>query len=120
VCAIDIRLPTPYGPPVNTGWTGGPYGVGKRMKIGYTRAMIRAVLSGALDGVGYEKHPLFNLDMPTACTDVPAEVLKPRNTWSNAADYDQQAAKLAAMFIENFKTFEDSVSAEVLAAGPHA
>ena len=66
---------------VNTGWTGGPYGTGKRMKIAHTRAMIRAALSGALDTVGYERDPIFNLDVPTSCPDVPAEVLKPRNTW---------------------------------------
>src|SRR3954454_21937348 len=105
---------------VNTGWTGGPYGLGKRMKISYTRAMIRAVLSGALDTVGYEKDPVFNLDIPTSCPDVPAEVLKPRNTWADGAAYDAQAKKLAAMFVDNFKTFERGVSAEVLAAGPHA
>src|SRR6185295_2138612 len=103
---------------VNTGWTGGPYGVGKRMKIGYTRAMIRAALSGALDAVAYERDPIFNLDVPTAVPSVPTEVLKPRNTWSNPADYDVQAAKLARMFVENFKAFEASVSADVLAAGP--
>jgi phosphoenolpyruvate carboxykinase (ATP) len=105
---------------VNTGWTGGPYGVGKRMKIAYTRAIIRAALSGALDRVAYDKDPIFNLDVPASCPDVPSEVLKPRNTWASAADYDAQAKKLAAMFVENFKTFEDGATAEVLAAGPNA
>jgi phosphoenolpyruvate carboxykinase (ATP) len=105
---------------VNTGWTGGAYGVGKRMKISHTRAMIRAVLSGALDEVTYHKDPVFNLDIPSSCPDVPADVLNPRNTWQNAADYDAQAAKLAAMFIENFRAFESGVSKAVLAAGPHA
>jgi len=105
---------------VNTGWTGGPYGVGRRMKIAYTRAMIRAALSGALDRVAYEKDPVFNLDVPASCPDVPSEVLKPRNTWANGADYDVQAKKLAKMFVENFKTFEQGVTAEVLAAGPNA
>jgi phosphoenolpyruvate carboxykinase (ATP) len=105
---------------VNTGWTGGPYGVGKRMKITYTRAMIRALLAGALDGVPYEKDPVFNLDVPARCPDVPPEVLKPRNTWANGADYDAQAAKLAKMFAENFKAFESGVTAQVLAAGPNA
>jgi phosphoenolpyruvate carboxykinase (ATP) len=103
---------------VNTGWTGGPYGVGKRMRIAHTRAMIRAALSGALDHVAYEKDTVFNLEIPTSCPDVPAEVLKPRNTWANGAEYDTQAAKLARMFVENFKTFEAGVSAEVRAAGP--
>src|SRR5438105_900404 len=103
---------------VNTGWTGGPYGVGKRMKIGYTRAMIRAALSGALDHVAYETDPVFNVAVPTSCPDVPPEVLKPRNTWTEGVDYDAQAAKLARMFAENFKTFEGGVTPEVRAAGP--
>jgi phosphoenolpyruvate carboxykinase (ATP) len=105
---------------VNTGWTGGAYGVGKRMKISHTRAMIHAALSGALDGVRYDRDPVFNLDVPTSCPDVPPEVLKPRNTWASGAQYDEQAGKLARMFVENFKTFEGGVAAEVLAAGPHA
>jgi phosphoenolpyruvate carboxykinase (ATP) len=104
---------------VNTGWTGGAYGTGRRMKIAFTRAMIRAALSGALDNVPYEKDPVFNLDVPTSCPGVPPDVLKPRSTWSNQADYDAQAMKLARMFTENFKTFEAGVSAEVRAAGPH-
>ena len=103
---------------VNTGWTGGPYGVGSRMKIAYTRAMIRAALSGALDEVGYQRHSVFNVDMPTSCPDVPPGVLDPRRTWQDAAAYDQQAAKLAKMFIENFKTFAGDVDASVIAAGP--
>ena len=89
---------------VNTGWTGGPYGVGSRMKIAYTRAMIRAALSGALDNVAYQRHPVFNIDMPTSCPGVPAEVLDPRGTWADKAAYDAQATKLAKMFVENFKT----------------
>ena len=105
---------------VNTGWTGGPYGQGKRMKIAYTRAMIRAALSGALDAVAYTKDPIFNLDIPVSCPDVPADVLKPRATWSDGAAYDAQAHKLARMFADNFKTFEPGVSAQVLAAGPNA
>ena len=105
---------------VNTGWTGGPYGVGTRMKIAYTRAMIRAVLSGALDAVAYERDPIFNLDIPVSCPGVPSGVLTPRATWADGAAYDAQAAKLAGMFVENFKTFEQGVTAEVLAAGPNA
>ena len=105
---------------VNTGWTGGPYGVGKRMKIAYTRAMIRAALSGGLDHVGYQRHPVFNIDMPTSCVDVPAAVLDPRGTWNDKAAYDQQAAKLAAMFVENFKAFEAHVAPGVKDAGPRA
>ena len=105
---------------VNTGWTGGPYGVGARMKIAHTRAMIRAALSGALDGVTYETDPIFNLNVPQQCPDVPAEVLNPRQTWPNGADYDAQAVRLARMFTENFKEFEGGVTADVLAAGPNS
>jgi len=105
---------------VNTGWTGGGYGVGKRMKIAYTRAMIDAALSGALDGVAFEKDPIFNLDIPSSCAGVPSDVLKPRNTWASGSDYDAQAMKLARMFVDNFKSFEGGVTAEVLAAGPNA
>jgi phosphoenolpyruvate carboxykinase (ATP) len=103
---------------VNTGWTGGAYGTGTRMKIKFTRAMIRAALSGALDAVQYEKDPVFNLDIPATCPDVPADVLRPRTTWEDQAAYDQQAKKLAGMFADNFRTFEADVSAEVRAAGP--
>jgi phosphoenolpyruvate carboxykinase (ATP) len=103
---------------VNTGWTGGPYGVGSRMKIAYTRAMIRAALSGKLDHVGYQRQPVFNIEMPTTCGDVPAAVLDPRTTWADKAAYDQQAAKLARMFVENFKSFEQDVPAAVKDAGP--
>jgi phosphoenolpyruvate carboxykinase (ATP) len=105
---------------VNTGWTGGPYGTGTRMKIGYTRAMIKAALSGALDGVAHETDPIFNLQVPVACPGVPAEVLRPRNTWPSQADYDAQATKLARMFADNFKEFKSSVSPAVQAAGPTA
>jgi phosphoenolpyruvate carboxykinase (ATP) len=103
---------------VNTGWTGGPHGVGKRMKIAYTRAMISAALSGALDTVAYEKDPVFNLDVPTSCPGIPADVLNARSTWVNPAAYDLQAAKLARMFADNFKTFESDVADSVRAAGP--
>jgi len=105
---------------VNTGWTGGPYGVGKRMKIGHTRAMIAAALSGALDSASYERDPIFNLDIPASCPGVPAEVLKPRSTWPIGAEYDQAAAKLARMFADNFKAFAEGAGAQVVAAGPHA
>ena len=105
---------------VNTGWSGGPYGTGHRMKIAYTRAMITAALSGALDHVAYENDQLFNLDVPAACPGVPSDVLRPRNTWVNQADYDTQAAKLAKMFVDNFKSFEADVTPGVRAAGPKA
>lgn len=103
---------------VNTGWTGGPFGVGKRMKIAYTRSMISAALSGALDSVGYVRHPVFNLEMPTSCLDVPSAVLDPRTTWNDTGAYDTQARKLASMFVDNFKTFEADVDRVVVAAGP--
>ncbi|MBP7776755.1 MAG: phosphoenolpyruvate carboxykinase [Acidobacteria bacterium] len=103
---------------VNTGWTGGPYGVGSRMKIAYTRAMIRAALAGALDTVGFERHPILNVEMPTSCPGVPANVLNPRGTWKDGAAYDLQAAKLARMFVDNFETFAGDVDAAVVAAGP--
>jgi phosphoenolpyruvate carboxykinase (ATP) len=103
---------------VNTGWTGGPYGVGSRMKIAYTRAMIRAALSGALDHVGYQRHPVFNVEVPTSCPDVPPAVLEPRGTWADKAAYDAQALKLARMFAENFKTNFADADARVVAAGP--
>ena len=103
---------------VNTGWTGGPYGVGSRMKIAHTRAMINAALSGALDHVGYERDPIFNLDVPASCPNVPVEVLTPRNTWKDQAAYDAQAKKLAQMFVDNFKTFGATASPAVKAAGP--
>ncbi|MGE4069032.1 MAG: phosphoenolpyruvate carboxykinase [Vicinamibacterales bacterium] len=103
---------------VNTGWTGGPYGVGSRMKIAFTRAMIKAALAGELDGVAYQRHAVFNVDVPTSCPGVPAEVLDPRGTWADPAAYDAQALKLAAMFVENFKNFEADVDAAVVAAGP--
>ena len=103
---------------VNTGWTGGAYGIGSRMKIAHTRAMIRAALSGLLDSVPYETDPIFNLDVPQTCPGVPADVLRPRATWKNATDYDTQARKLASMFTDNFKSFEAEASADVKAAGP--
>jgi phosphoenolpyruvate carboxykinase (ATP) len=103
---------------VNTGWTGGAYGVGSRMKIAYTRAMIRAALSGQLDNVSYQRHPIFNIEVPTSCPDVPASVLDPRGTWSDKTAYDAQAAKLAKMFVENFKANFADADPKVTAAGP--
>jgi phosphoenolpyruvate carboxykinase (ATP) len=80
--------------------------------------MINAALSGALSAVACQKDPIFNVDVPTSCPGVPAEVLNPRNTWADKAAYDAQAKKLATMFAENFKTFEATASADVKAAGP--
>ena len=103
---------------VNTGWSGGPYGVGHRMKIAYTRAMVHAALNGALDNVPTELDPIFGLPIPVACPGVPAEVLNPRNTWADKAAYDQKARELAALFVKNFGKYKDQASAEVIAAGP--
>ncbi|EKP95248.1 phosphoenolpyruvate carboxykinase (ATP) [Thermaerobacter subterraneus] len=102
---------------VNTGWTGGPYGVGSRMKLPYTRAMIRAALRGELDGVEHRVDPVFGLAVPVACPGVPSEVLDPRGTWADPEAYDRQARELAARFVENFRRFE-GVSEEIKAAGP--
>ena len=103
---------------VNTGWTGGAHGVGSRMKISHTRAMIRAALAGALDEAVYVRHPVFNVEVPTSCPGVPDGVLDPRSTWADPAAYDAQATKLARMFVDNFKTFAGDVDAAVVAAGP--
>jgi len=103
---------------VNTGWSGGPYGVGQRMKISYTRAMINAALNGELRDVPTTSDPNFGVAVPTSCPNVPAEVLNPRNTWADKAAYDTQAKALASMFIDNFKSFADQVSSEVNLAGP--
>ena len=104
---------------VNTGWSGGPYGVGKRMNIGYTRAMIHAALDGTLRNVATRHDAVFNLAVPISCPDVPQEVLDPRSTWSDPAAYDVQAAKLAEMFRKNFQRFAHEVPAELAAAGPN-
>tara|TARA_R110002050_G_scaffold204327_1_gene339542 strand:+ start:29570 stop:31174 length:1605 start_codon:yes stop_codon:yes gene_type:complete len=103
---------------INTGWTGGPYGVGERMKLKYTRAMITAVLEGDLDNATFITDPVFQLSMPTDCPNVPNEVLNPRNTWANKADYDKQANNLADKFNKNFEQFADNASQEILDGAP--
>ena len=103
---------------VNTGWTGGSYGVGKRMEIKYTRALLNAALGGALNRASYETDSVFGVQIPEACPGVPAEILKPRNTWTDKDEYDRKARQVAALFIENFRQFEEQVSPEVKAAGP--
>jgi len=105
---------------VNTGWTGGPYGVGKRINIAYTRAMVRAVLSGALDSVPAEPDPAFGMLVPQSCPGVPPEVLHPRGTWRDSGAYDLQARRLQSMFQDNFRQFAGQVSIEVREAGPRA
>jgi phosphoenolpyruvate carboxykinase (ATP) len=105
---------------VNTGWTGGPYGIGKRMDLSHTRAMVDAATSGALDDVAVRQHPIFNVDVPVTCPGVPDAVLDPKSTWSDGDAYELQARELAAMFATNFERFRDSVPAEVTKAGPSA
>lgn len=105
---------------VNTGWSGGPYGVGQRMKISYTRAMIRAILNGELASIETVADPIFGVNVPVSCPGVPAEVLQPRNTWEDKAAYDRQAADLARRFNENFKKYEAGVSDAIKAVAPKA
>ena len=102
---------------INTGWSGGPYGVGERIKIQYSRAMVTAALTGALDIVKYTHNDLFNLDIPTECPNVPSEILDPKNTWIDKDSYDLSARKLAQMFIDNFEKFKN-VSQDIKNAGP--
>jgi phosphoenolpyruvate carboxykinase (ATP) len=103
---------------VNTGWSGGAYGTGQRMKLKYTRAMITAALRGELDKVAYREHPVFGVSMPDSCPNVPAEILDPRSTWADGAAYDATAEKLAKQFNDNFAKYKDGASAEILAAAP--
>jgi phosphoenolpyruvate carboxykinase (ATP) len=103
---------------VNTGWTGGPAGVGHRMKIAHTRAMVGAALNGSLREVPTEPDPIFGVHVPVACPGVPPEVLQPRNTWANKDAYDLKARDLARRFVENFKQFSGAVDPAVAAAGP--
>lgn len=103
---------------VNTGWSGGPYGVGHRMKLSYTRAMITAALNGDLDNVDCELHPVFGMAMPKSCPNVPDEILNPRNTWEDKAAYDEKAKDLARQFIKNFEKYASGVNEQTLAAAP--
>jgi phosphoenolpyruvate carboxykinase (ATP) len=103
---------------VNTGWSGGPFGVGSRMKLSYTRAMITAAMKGELVHVEYEKHPIFGFDMPTQCPGVPAELLIPQNTWSDKEEYLKKAYELANMFVKNFEKYASVANEEILAAAP--
>jgi phosphoenolpyruvate carboxykinase (ATP) len=103
---------------VNTGWTGGPYGVGQRMNINHTRNMVRAAINGQLNNATFVRDPIFKVEIPTEVPGVPTEILQARNTWADKAAYDAQAAKLAYMFAENFKYYADGVTEEVATAGP--
>ncbi|MDR1701260.1 MAG: phosphoenolpyruvate carboxykinase (ATP) [Sporomusaceae bacterium] len=103
---------------INTGWTGGLYGVGKRMSIAYTRAIVTAAIEGKLNDVPYELDPIFNLSIPTQCPNVPSEVLKPSNTWADKAEYERYARELAALFKKNFAKFSADMPQEIINAGP--
>lgn len=105
---------------VNTGWSGGAYGSGSRMKIKYTRALLKAALNGSLDSVKFAKDPVFGIEIPQECPDVPVEILTPRKTWKNAEDFDKTAANLAKKFNENFQKYASQSTPEVCNAGPVA
>ncbi|MDR7517986.1 MAG: phosphoenolpyruvate carboxykinase [Armatimonadota bacterium] len=105
---------------INTGWTGGPYGEGQRIRLSDTRAMVRAALSGALDGVPTVRDPIFGVQVPTHVPDVPPEILQPRATWRDPAKYDATARRLARMFADAFEEFAPHVSASVRVAAPRA
>lgn len=104
---------------VNTGWSGGPYGVGDRMAIGVTRGLLSAALEGTLEKQQFEPDPVFRVLVPKECPGVPTEVLWPKNTWKDKKAYDAKALELAKRFAENFKQFEDMARDDVKAAGPH-
>jgi phosphoenolpyruvate carboxykinase (ATP) len=103
---------------INTGWTGGSYGVGSRMKLSYTRQMITAALEGKLNDVAFDTLPVFDLAIPTSCEGVPAEILNPRGTWTDKNAYDETANNLAGQFVKNFEQYASETSADILAAAP--
>lgn len=105
---------------INTGWTGGPYGEGSRMKLKFTRAMITAALEGKLDNIDFHTDPVFGMAIPNSCPDVPSDLLDPRNTWANKNAYDEKAKYLAGLFVKNFSKYADGVTADILAAAPKA
>ncbi len=103
---------------VNTGWVGGPYGVGKRISIRHTRSLLTAALTGKLANVNYSKDPIFGFEVPVECPDVPAEVLNPSSSWADKSEYNRRYKDLAQRFVDNFMKFEDGTPAEVVDAGP--
>ena len=103
---------------VNTGWTGGPYGVGERFKIAYSRAVIRAAISGQLKDVTFVTDPIFGFEVPTECPGIPSELLNPRSTWDDPAAYDAKAKELAGLFSANFEQFAEAAGPDIAAAGP--
>ena len=105
---------------INTGWSGGEYGTGSRIKLKYTRAMITAALTGKLDDVEYNCHEVFGLNFPTSCPDVPTELLNARNTWADKDAYDTKANSLADKFVKNFEQFEEYANEEIMSASPRS
>ncbi|MFD2540729.1 phosphoenolpyruvate carboxykinase (ATP) [Lacinutrix gracilariae] len=103
---------------INTGWSGGPYGIGSRIKLKYTRAMITSILDGALNDVAYEQHPIFGLFMPKTCPNVPEELLDPINTWENKGAYISKSIQLAHSFHLNFEKFASEASEQIIEGGP--
>lgn len=103
---------------INTGWTGGPYGIGSRIKLAYTRAMITAALKGELEGVDYRTHAVFGMQIPQSCPDVPTTLLNPEDTWEECSAYFRQAEELGRAFIDNFRQFESMASPEILWGAP--
>jgi phosphoenolpyruvate carboxykinase (ATP) len=105
---------------INTGWSGGEYGVGERISLKYTRSMISAILNGELNDVEYSTHVVFGLKMPISCPNVPSEILSPKNTWENKEKYDNKANELADSFNKNFTQFAEFANKEILDAAPKA
>ena len=103
---------------INTGWSGGAFGTGSRMKLSYTRAMITAALEGKLDDTAFTIDPVFGVAVPVSCPGVPQNILIPKQTWASAEAYDAQARNLAQQFVKNFETYAAGVSQEILMAGP--
>ena len=103
---------------VNTGWSGGSYGVGARMKLSFTRAMITAALNGELEKVEFEKMPVFGLAIPKSCSGVPNEILNPKNTWADKSEFDAKTNTLAASFVKNFAQYAEYANEEILNASP--
>lgn len=103
---------------VNTGWTGGPYGEGSRIELSFTRAMIKAALNGELNKAEFHKHPIFGMEIPKRCPDVPNAVLNPRDTWRNEERYDEMAKNLAKRFAKNFEKYKSKASSKIINAGP--
>ncbi len=105
---------------INTGWTGGAYGTGKRIPLAFTRAMVKAVLNNQLSDAGYYTDPVFGMRVPVSCPGVPTELMNPRNTWKDKAAYDAAAHRLAAQFIANFEKYAGAVDGEIMNAAPLA